>query len=115
MDTETIICPKCGSMVPASAYFCPQCGKPLKAKPISTSFSKQVLVYLVSFFLPPFGLTYTWQYYKQGDEKSKEIALFSLILTIVSVILTLWAANSIMSSLTQSLGLGGGLGNLNGL
>lgn len=115
MDTETIICPKCGSVVSASAYFCPQCGKSLKAKPISTSLSKQALVYLVSFFLPPFGLTYAWQYYKQGDEKSKEIALFSLILTIVSVILTLWAANSIMSSLTQSLGLGGGLGNLNGL
>ncbi len=103
MESETIICPECHTAVPASAFFCFHCGKVLKEKQSSTSLSKQILIYAVSFFLPPLGFTYVWKYFKQKDEKSREIALIAGILTIFSIVISFWIAQDIMNSYLQSL------------
>jgi hypothetical protein len=85
-----IVCSSCNAQTISSANFCPNCGKSLRAIPPATSVSKQIIVYLVSFFLAPFGLWYAWKYLKQADRTSKIIGTVAIALTIVSIALVLW-------------------------
>ncbi len=87
--TETA-CSSCGTTVPAGAYFCPRCGFNIRVTPINTSTNKQIIIYLVSFFLAPFGLGYTVKYIRQSDPKARMIGVASLVLTIFSIALMLW-------------------------
>lgn len=104
MDSSTeTICPSCLAAVAADAYFCPNCGKALKNKPTSASVSRQIIVYAVSLFLPPFGLWYVWKYLRQADKKSKIIGAAALVLTIVSTIMTMWATKAMLDSINQSI------------
>jgi len=98
-----IICPSCKSTVPAGTYFCSNCGKQLKDKTPSATLSRQIIVYLVSLFLPPFGLYYAWKYLKAGDYESRKIGIIAIVLTIISTIVTLWLAEGFISSIYQSL------------
>ena len=95
------ICPYCKSMVLPDAYFCPNCGKQLKDKPLSATLLKQIIIYSVSFFLPPFGLWYAFKYLKAGDSKSKKIGIVAIILTIISIALTIWLTYGIINSVMQ--------------
>ena len=90
------LCPKCNSAVPAEAYFCPNCGQALKAKPADTGIPKQILIYLVSFFLAPFGLGYVFTYLKQPDRKSKIIGWIALALTILAIGSTIFLAKGFL-------------------
>ncbi|MBI1838863.1 MAG: zinc-ribbon domain-containing protein [Candidatus Colwellbacteria bacterium] len=83
-------CPKCKTEVSETAYFCSNCGQPLKSRPESTSIPKQILIYFVSFFLAPLGLVYTFKYLRQPDKKSKTIGAVSLALTIVAITATVY-------------------------
>lgn len=80
-------CPKCSTNIEENFYFCPNCGKPLRGKPELTTISKQIVVYLVSFFLAPFGLGYAFKYLRQPGRKSRIIGIISIILTITAIIL----------------------------
>jgi hypothetical protein len=88
---------------PTAAYFCANCGKSLRNKPPPTSLSKQMVVYAVSFFLPPFGFWYAWMYFKEPDGKSKKIGAVAMILTIISIILSVWITEAFVNSVDQSL------------
>lgn len=83
-------CPACGVEVTETAYFCSNCGKSIRVKPGATDVWHQILIYLVSFFLAPFGLSYALKYLRQPDRKSKIIGLVSLILTIVAIVTVIW-------------------------
>ena len=85
-----IVCPKCKAAVSPEDYFCRNCGKALKSKPLSTSVGKQIVIYLVSIFLPPFGLGPAVRYLKQPDSKSKIIGWVAVALTVLSIILVIW-------------------------
>jgi hypothetical protein len=85
-----IVCSSCNTPMMWSANFCPNCGNSLRAIPPTTSVSRQIIVYLVSFFLAPFGLWYAWKYLKQDDRTSKIIGAVAIALTIVAVVLTIW-------------------------
>jgi len=89
--------------VPFSDFFCPNCGKQLKDKPPSVTLWKQVVIYSVSLFLPPFGLGYAWKYYRDGDKKSKIIALVAVVLTLVSIVVTIWYTETAINSVNQQL------------
>ena len=102
IPSETI-CSSCHSIIPSTAYFCPNCGKPVKNKAPATSLSKQIAVYAVSLFLPPFGLLYAWKYSKETDNKSKKIAAAATVLTVISIIITIWTTEIFINSLNQSL------------
>jgi len=78
-------CPKCNAEASEAAYFCYNCGQVIKPRPESTSVSRQMLIYLISFFLAPFGLAFAFKYLGQPDKKSKTIGIISIILTIVSI------------------------------
>jgi len=78
-------CPKCFAEASEAAYFCYNCGQVLKPRPESTSISRQLLVYFISFFLAPFGLAFAFKYLNQPDQKSKTIGIISIILTVISI------------------------------
>lgn len=98
-----IKCKECGHEISDEALACPNCGKPQKDKPPSVSLSRQMVVYFVSLFLPPFGLWYVWKYLKQKDNKSKKIGIAALILTIISIIGMMWLVKGFMNSVNQTL------------
>jgi len=96
-------CPSCKSVITADAFFCPNCGKQLKDKPLAITLWKQAVVYAVSIFIPPFGLIYAWKYLKQHDTKSKIIGFVAIILTVISLAFTFWTMDVLVSSIDQSI------------
>lgn len=81
-------CPDCHSEVRPTDYYCFNCGKSLKEKPPSTELSTQIGLYLLSFFLPPFGLLRGLKYLRQPDQASKTIGIITAVLTVASIIIT---------------------------
>ena len=98
-----LTCPNCKKNILPTEYFCPQCGKKLKDKPPVTTLSRQLIVYAISFFLPPFGLWPAIRYLRQQDEKSKKIGLAAIVLTIISILLTIWLTISFINSFNREL------------
>jgi len=98
-----IKCKECGHEISDEALVCPNCGKPQRDKAPAVSLSRQMTVYAVSLFLPPFGLWYAWKYLRQKDQKSKKIGYAAIILTIMSIIVTIWLIEKTVSSINQSL------------
>jgi hypothetical protein len=86
----TIPCPFCNQEIDPTAFFCPLCGKNVRAKPLSTSIGARILVYLLSVLVPPFGLGLTFRYLRSPDSKAKKIGRISMILTITALIVICW-------------------------
>ena len=98
-----VTCPQCHAVNPATNYFCPNCGKKLKNKPIETTIRKQILIYAVSVLLPPFGLRWAVPLLMQKDTKSKIVGLVSLTLTIVSLVLSIKIFSDMLTATTEQL------------
>lgn len=99
-----IICVACHFANQPTAYFCSNCGKPLKDKSPSSTITKQAAIYFVSIFLPPCGLWYVWKYLRQPDAKLKNIGIVALILTIISTVFTILYSMAAVNSIIQSMG-----------
>jgi hypothetical protein len=80
-------CPVCHLEVRPTDYFCFNCGKNLRPKPLSTSLNRQIIIYLESFFLPPYGLIIGVRYLKQNDNSSKIVGTVAIILTVLSILI----------------------------
>lgn len=80
-----------------------------KDKPLSTTTAKQLSIYFLSFFLPPFGLWPAIKYLKQEDRKSKAIGLIAIFLTVlaltVSIFFTLGSINIVSKVLNSNSNL----------
>lgn len=107
---EQFICPHCGAPIVPEDYFCPQCGKKLKDKPPSTSVLAQIGVYLLSIFLPPFGLWPAVKYLRQSDEKSKRIGIAAVLLTALSLVVTVYLTIGIAGSINNTINSLNGIG-----
>lgn len=83
---ETIACPACQFQLNQGWYFCPNCGKALKDKVPVVTVGKQIIIYLVSFFLAPLGLGWGLKYVRSKDTNVRLIGVMSIILTVVSVV-----------------------------
>ncbi len=103
MDQNPILCKYCKAVITENDYFCPNCGKKLKDKPLATTVTKQIIVYLISALAPPFGLWYGYKYLKQNDSKSKKIAYAAIIITLVALVVTIKLSADIMSSINKSI------------
>lgn len=86
MDSS-LLCPACQFKIQNDWFFCPNCGRNLKEKPPEISIGKQIIIYLVSFFLTPLGLGWGLKYVRSTDKKVKTIGIISIVLTILSIIL----------------------------
>ena len=98
-------CLKCQTVMPGNAYFCYNCGKSLRKLPPSSSVSRQITIYLTSFFVPPSGFLFGWQYIRQPDEKLKMIGVVAVILTVGSLLLSLWTFKALISFVYSQLGV----------
>lgn len=93
-NASEIFCPSCHTAVPSTANFCLRCGEKLKETPPSTSVTRQIIIYLVSFFLAPFGLGFAIKYVTQPGAKARTIGIVSLILTIIAIALMFLAVKT---------------------
>lgn len=91
-------CKYCGLPVSKNFYYCPTCGKNLIKPPLSTSMGKQLWLYFISFFLPPFGIWPSIKYILDKNEKAKIVGIIGLILSILSIIITFSLISSLFSS-----------------
>ncbi|MDE2001793.1 MAG: zinc ribbon domain-containing protein [Patescibacteria group bacterium] len=103
-------CSKCKAEVLPEYYFCPNCGKKLREKPIATSALMQIGVYLVCIFLPPLGLYYTYRYFKLGTRDGVIIAWVTIILTVASLWISWVLLQDVWNTYTQYLNAYTGLG-----
>jgi hypothetical protein len=83
------------------ANFCSNCGKPLRTIPLPTSVPRQIVVYMASFFLAPFGLWFAWKYLRQDDQKSKMIGCIAIAFTIAALAITVWTIAGLFNSFNQ--------------
>src|SRR3990172_2516310 len=79
-------CGVCHVEVRHGDYFCFNCGKNLKPKPPSTSLPQQLIVYLESIFLPPYGIIIGLLYLRQKENSSKVVGVVAIVLTLLSII-----------------------------
>jgi len=81
-----LTCPKCKTVTASSSFFCPNCGKQLRKKPIPTTIGKQIYIYAISILLPPLGLWWAFPLIFQKDTKSKIVGVVTFILTVISFV-----------------------------
>jgi len=84
------ICPACHQSVVPEWYFCPNCGKGLKAKPVRVSAATQIGIYALSVFLPPLGLWPGIKYLSKEGRGAKIVGAIAIVLTIISSVVTTW-------------------------
>lgn len=97
------ICPTCHTEVKPTDYFCFNCGKNLKPKPLSTSVSSLVVLYAISIFLPPFGVFKGLKYLQEKDSQRKIIGLIAVLLTITSLIITIMLTFNIANTVNEQV------------
>jgi len=103
-------CPHCNNPILPIDIFCPACGKKLKRSDLSTGIQKQIGVYLLSFFLPPFGLFPAIKYLRQADSKSKKIGVIALVLTVISILITISLTKLVLGTFESQLQIYRGIG-----
>ena len=81
--------------------FCPNCGRRLVEKPVSTGVWAVLVLILVSTLLPPFGLGLTIRYLRSGNPTARIWGMASLILTVVVLVLAVWTTISISRNINQ--------------
>jgi amino acid transporter len=106
---ENPICPKCHTTVRSSDFFCFNCGTNLKPKPLNTTLSYQLLLYIGCILLPPLGIIWGIRYLKEPKQSSKIIGIISIILTLISlivgIILSINIINNVNSQVSKQLQL----------
>ena len=83
-------CKYCYFNVTANNFFCPNCGKEVKARPLDTGIGKQIGIYSLSVLLPPLGLWPGIKYLRSADTKAKKVGIVAILLTIIATIITFW-------------------------
>lgn len=90
MEQEQLHCPTCQYTLQKEYNFCPNCGKKFHEPPQSTDLGRQIVVYLISIFLPPLGLWPGFKYLRQKDKKAKIIGGVAIFLTVASTVISIW-------------------------
>jgi len=107
------ICSICHQPVQIEWYFCPNCGKKLKEKSLSTTWFAQIGLYCLSVFLPPLGLWPGIKYLRSIDAPARRVGFIVVVLTILSLIISIWFFNKVLNNAFQQVNNTlKGLGNL---
>lgn len=97
----TQTCFKCGTTITSLDKFCSNCGSSLELP--STTIGRQIFIYAISFFLPPFGLKWIFKYFKSPQQKAHVIAWVIIFLTIISIIISIWTGMIYINDLKQQI------------
>ncbi|MFA6519025.1 MAG: hypothetical protein WCV93_05265 [Candidatus Shapirobacteria bacterium] len=100
---EIISCPTCHQPVEQTDFFCSTCGKNLHPVPPSTSLSSQIVLYLKTLLLPPFGFIWSYRYLRQSDSKSKLIGLFTIVITVIEIIWLIQSTSGLINTVNQQI------------
>ncbi len=113
----SIVCPACHQPVQPEFYFCPNCGKLLREKPLSTSLETKAWIYALSIIMPflAFLAISYWpgvKYLRSSDEEVRQIGIIATVLMVLSTILMVWLTivwvqSAVQSSLNSIGNLGG--------
>lgn len=115
---ENISCSLCHTQLLLTWYYCPNCGKIIKEKPLEISLTKQITIYFVSFFLAPLGLGWGFKYVKSSDTKVRTIGIISIALTIISIAIMFFVFKGVIdqyAKIINGVSLPGNSGSLNNL
>lgn len=69
---------------------------------VQISLLKQTFIYLGSLLLPPLGLVWGFKYLKQKDPAVKRVGYLAILLTVISLVLTVWLSFKLVNTLNQS-------------
>lgn len=114
MEPNLTVCPVCHQPTLPQYYFCPNCGKELAPKPLSTTVGTQVWIYGFSIILPLICFLFVtrWpgvKYAKSKDPKERQIGQIAWTLITLSTIATVWLAvvwtQSYIKSVQDSINL----------
>ena len=103
MQEQTVTCPKCHTEVRTTDYFCFNCGTNLKPVPPSTSLQAQLILYLKSFLLPPFGIYWAIAYFKQKDSRSKVVGCVAIGVTLLALTILVILTNNLIKSVNEQV------------
>jgi|SRR5579872_3619517 len=103
MDTMQFVCPVCGNITAPDDVFCSHCGAQLANHNQNIGIGKQIWIYFVSLALPPFGFIWTWKYLKSGTPQQKRVGWIALILTVISIILTVWVTVGFLQGISSQI------------
>jgi uncharacterized membrane protein YvbJ len=98
-----LYCKYCGKNALPEDYFCSKCGKKLREKPQPVTVGRQILIYLLSFLLPPLGLWPAVKYLRQKDGKSKAIGYVAVVLTVIATVIAIWTSLVFMDYFNRQL------------
>ncbi len=84
------LCPQCNEILLPGTNFCPKCGFQISLIPTTVSIGRQLYIYAVSLLLPPLGLIWTFKFLHHTTDQKRRIAIIAAVLTIVSIIFTVW-------------------------
>lgn len=98
---EKIICPVCNAEIQANFNFCPNCGKKFHEPDLKVPIGRQILVYFISIFFPPFGLGPGIKYFKSKNPSTQMVGIIAIVLTILSTAVAVWIGISLFQSLSK--------------
>jgi len=75
----------------------------LRPKPLPTSISSQVILYLKSIIFLPLGIIWGIRYLRQPDKRSKIVGLITIILTIVIIVIATRATVNFIDTLNDQI------------
>jgi len=100
---ETTLCPTCHQSVRLTDYFCSNCGKNLRPRPLSTSLLSQIALYLKTLLLPPLGFIWGYRYLRQPGTNSKIVGLITIAITIIEIVLLVEFAVNLVNTVNQQI------------
>ena len=96
-------CLKCHVAVRPTDYFCYNCGNNLKPAPPSVFLVDQIVLYIKSVLIPPFGILWAIKYLRQDSVKSKIVGIVAIILTLASFIICLILSKNFVNNLNNQI------------
>lgn len=97
------MCPSCHILIRPTDYFCFNCGKNLKPKPLSVSLSQQLIIYISSLLLPPIGIIWGIRYLKESNATAKVIGVVAIVITTVVLIICVYAIIGAINTVNEQV------------
>ncbi|HVT00615.1 MAG TPA: zinc ribbon domain-containing protein [Patescibacteria group bacterium] len=102
-NSALVLCPKCHKEIPETDFYCPYCGEKIKEPPFETNLTKQIGIYALSVLLPPLGLWPAIRLLKRKEPEAKKIAWIAIVLTVISIIISIWLSIGVMGYINKSI------------